>query len=397
MKKRLLFIMPSLAAGGGEKSLVNLLSQLDYDKYQVELFLFNHDGIFMEYLPPEVRVLPLQQTYKWFTLPLFQSVLKLLKERKFSLVFNRLMYAINVRRARSIPINEQYSWKHLSRALERLTTHYDIAIGFLENTSTYLCVDKVEASKKIGWVHIDYDQFGMDPAIDNLYFEQLDHIVTVSDECAEILRARFPEQRKKIHIVYNIVSPDMIYKMAEEEDKDLYSRVNGEQVILSIGRLHDQKGFEWAIEACRILGDRGYKVKWYVIGEGELREALTDLIRKYGVEQQFYLLGLKSNPYPFIKQADLYVQPSRYEGKSIAIDEAKIMKKPIVVTNFSTAKDQIQHEENGLIVEMNPCAIADGIEKLINDETLRSRFTGNLSRSKLGTEEEITKLNSLFA
>lgn len=396
MKKKLLFVMPSLSAGGGEKSLVNLLTQIDYDLYDVDLFLLNHDGIFMEYLPKEVNILSSSETYKVFSLPLPQSVFKFFITGKISLALNRIIFTVKNKNSKNTSKSEQYSWKQLSSSLERLEKKYDVAIGFLEKTSTYFCVDKVNAKSKIGWVHIDYDQLGMDPKFDIHYFKRLNHIVTVSEECANIVMERFPSEKHKVAVIYNIVSPTMINKMALEDSNNVYGKKDNEINILSIGRLHYQKGFELAIEACKKLVDRGYTVKWNIIGEGEEREKLSNLIKSYNLENNFKLLGLKSNPYPYIKQADIYVQTSRFEGKSIAIDEAKIMHKPIVVTNFSTAKDQIINGVNGLIVDMNPNEIADGIEKIINEKNFKDSLINNLSKEKLGTEEEINKLYKIF-
>lgn len=396
MKKNLLFVMPSLCAGGGEKSLVNLLSQIDYDLYNVDLFLLNHDGIFMDFVPKEVRVLSLPDVYHVFTLPLFQSIMKLFFKGNISLAYNRAMFAINNRRAKNTAIREQYSWKYFSKSLHQIERKYDAAIGFLEKTSTYFCVDKVKASKKIGWVHIDYDKLGMDPIFDASYFKELDSIVTVSEECANILKDRFPGEKNKVDVIYNIVSPTMINKMANQASTNVYDKKGDDIIILSIGRLHYQKGFEMAIAACRKLIDKGYNVQWNVIGEGDEREKLTNLIKENHLENHFKLLGLKSNPYPYIKQADIYVQTSRFEGKSIAIDEAKILNKPIVVTNFSTAKDQINDGIDGLIVEMNPDEVVEGIERLINDSSLKRKLINNLSQLKLGTEEEIEKLYKLL-
>ncbi|WP_438434855.1 glycosyltransferase [Gorillibacterium sp. sgz500922] len=396
MKKKLLFIIPSLTAGGGEKSLVTLLSQLDYSRYEADLFLLQHEGLFMDFLPPEVRVLPLPDEYRHFAKPLVPSIRHFASQGRLSLAASRLLFAL-VSRTAGISRSEQRNWKRLARFLPTLPASYDVAIGFLEKTSNYFCVDKVQARKRIGWVHIDYDQHGMDAAFDLPYFRKLDHIVTVSEECAGILRRNFPELAAKIDVVYNIVSPAMIARMAEEPPEDLYGREEGETVILSIGRLHAQKAFETAIAACRRLIDRGHRVRWFVIGEGEERGKLEELIAKNGLAGRFVLLGLKANPYPYLKQADLYVQTSRYEGKSIAIDEAKILGKPIVVTNFSTARDQIAHGVDGLIVGMEPEAVADGIERLIGSPGLRRRFAEQLSASLLGTESEMEKLERLFA
>ena len=395
-KKNLLFVIPSLTAAGGEKSLVNLLSQIDYNLYNVDLFLLKHDGMFMEFVPKEVQILSLPETYHLFALPLFKSIKQLILKREMTLAYNRVMFAIRNRNARNISIREQYNWKYFSKSLDKLPKTYDVAIGFLEKTSTYFCVDKVNALKKIGWVHIDYDKLGMDPNFDIAYFKELNHIVTVSEECANTLKNRFPSQKNKVRVIYNIVSPTMINKMANQNNIDVYDRKRNEIVLLSIGRLHYQKNFELAIESCKKLIDRGYNVKWNIIGEGEEREKLTNLIKENKLEGTFHLLGLKSNPYPYIKQADIYIQTSRFEGKSIAIDEAKILNKPIIVTNFSTAKDQINDGIDGLIVDMDADAVANGVEKLIKDISLREQLEYNLSQLKLGTEGEIKKLYEIF-
>jgi len=396
MTKNLLFIMPGLSSGGGERSLVNLLSQVDYDEYQVDLFLLNHDGLFMEFIPQNVRLLPLPDKYQLFTLAMWKSTSLLLFKGKFGLAYHRAMFALKNRLFRSTALREQYSWKHMSKFLDTLAQPYDTVIGFMEKTSIYFSVDKVQANTKVGWIHIDYDQLGMDPHFDVSYFKQLDHIVTVSEECADILKNRFPHERDKISVIHNIVSPEVIKQLADQHKHESRDAKDEEISILSIGRLHSQKAFELAIEACRKLVDKGYPVQWRIIGEGEERQKLTDLIQANGLENHFTLLGLKSNPYPYLKQADLYVQTSRFEGKSIAIDEAKILNKPIVVTRFSTAKDQIEDGVDGLIVDMNAEAVAAGIETLIQDKALRVRITDRLAQLSLGTEEEIHKFYKLL-
>ena len=395
-KKNLLFVIPSLSAGGGEKSLVNLLTQIDYEKYHVDLFLFNHQGLFMDFLPQQVNILPLPDLYNLFSLPFSQSLQGLVKKGKFSVAMSRIFFTLKNRTITDISKREQYSWKYLAKSLKSLEKKYDAAIGFLEKTSTYFCVEKVNASKKIGWVHIDYDKLGMDPNFDLHYFENLNRIVTVSEECANIFSNRFPNQQNKVEVIYNIVSPKVIRQMASQETTDLYKKGKNETILLTVGRLHYQKGLEIAIESCRKILDLGYNIRWYVIGEGEEREKLTRLIKEYNLEHHFFLLGLKANPYPYIKQADIYAQTSRFEGKSIALDEAMILGKPILVTNFSTAKDQIQHGKTGVIVDMNAEDVARGIENLILDKELRNTLTGNLTKVELGTEEEIEKLYKIL-
>ena len=192
--------------------------------------------------------------------------------------------------------------------------------------------------------------------------------------------------------MYNIVSPKVINNMSKEKVEFDNATIN----LVSVGRLNYQKGYDLAIEVCRKLIKKGYDIKWNIIGDGEERTNLEKLIKEYNLEDRFVLLGIKENPYPYVRNADIYVQTSRFEGKSIAIDEAKILNKPILITNFSTAKDQISNGENGLIVDMDIDSIFKGLEILINDENLRNKLTNNLSKEKLGTENEINKLYSLF-
>ncbi|MCS7461017.1 glycosyltransferase [Paenibacillus doosanensis] len=396
MKKNLLFIMPSLMSGGGEKSLVTLLNQIDFQQYNVDLFLLDHNGLFMELIPEKVELLPLTGVYHEFRLPMLKAFRKLLRQGYIALAFHRIAFTLSNRGKRNISQREQYSWRHMASFLDRLPKTYDAAIGFMEKTSIYFCVDKVNAHQKIGWVHTDYDQMGMDSRFDHHYYKQLDRIVTVSEECANVLKRRFPDQQHKVEVIYNIVSPESIISLANQSKTDVYQKNKDETIIVSVGRLHDQKGFDMAIESCRKLVDRGYRIKWNIIGEGEERGRLEHLIQEYDLCDYVRLLGLRSNPYPYIKQADIYAQTSKFEGKSIAIDEAKILNKPILVTNFSTARDQISDGVDGLIVDMNAEAIAEGIEILINDKQLRTRLIYNLSRTALGTEGEIEKFYQLL-
>lgn len=397
MKKNLLFVIPGLDAGGGEKSLVNLLTIIDYEKFNVDLLLFNHDGIFMRYLPNQVNVLPLPETFKDFALPAHRSIFKFIYKRKFDMAYNRILFAIRNKLTGNVSRNEQYSWKYISKSFQVIDKKYDSAIGFLEKTSTYFCVEKVNANKKIGWVHIDYNKLGMDPEYDVGYFNELDHIVTVSEECSVILKEKFPRHKEKIDVIYNIVSPRVIYNMAAQNTEKTTFELNNKEIsILTIGRLHPQKGYDLAIEACQLLCKKKINVKWRVIGEGEERKKLEKMIKNKKLQDHFILHGLEPNPYPFIKKADIYVQTSKFEGKSIAIDEAKILRKPILVTDFSTAKDQIVNGVDGIIVNMDAESIAAGIEKLIHDKEFRSMLIQNLSEKKLGTEDEIKKFYRLI-
>lgn len=393
MKKKLLFVMNNLDCGGAEKALLSLLETIDYSKYEVDLFLFKHQGLFFNKLPKQVNLLIEPSYYKLFDMPIKAATIHSLKRGRPILALNRILAGYIFRKETHPARREQRTWKYVSLSLPQLEKQYDAAIGYLEKNPVYFVVEKVKAIKKIGYIHNDYDKLGMDPVIDRSFFVKLDHLVTVSDECGKVLENRFIDLKAKVKVIQNIVSPEVIHKMALEKinwDKTTKFR------IVSVGRLNDQKGFDMAVEACNFLIKLGYDLNWYVLGEGEERNRLERSIKQFGLEDKFILLGLQENPYPYIMQADIYVQPSRFEGKSIAIDEAKILHKPIIVTQFTTAGDQIQSSENGLIVEMNAEAIGKGIKQLLDDNELRHKFAERLANENLGTESEIEKLYQLL-
>ncbi|PEU09356.1 glycosyltransferase [Bacillus sp. AFS014408] len=392
MKKNILFVINNLNCGGAEKALISLLETIDYSMYNVDLFLFKHEGLFFNKISQQVNLLEEPFEYKYFDMPIKKAIMDCVKKGRIDIALARLCAGYIFKNEENKARCEQRVWKYISRSLKTISKKYDVAIGYLEKNPVYFCIDNVKANKKIGFIHNDYDKLGMDPDIDMKYLDKLDKMVTVSEECARVLRQRFPAYKQKVEVMYNIVSPNIINKMSLEK---VDMREKGIKIV-SVGRLNYQKGFEMAIETCKGLNKNGYEITWYVIGEGEERARLEKMIEENNLRGMFILLGIKENPYPYIKNADIYVQPSRFEGKSIAIDEAKILRKPIVVTNFSTAEDQIKNEENGIIVEMNSHAISEGIKKLIDNEELRNKLISNLLKEKLGTESEIEKLYTLF-
>lgn len=391
MKKNLLFVINNLNCGGAEKALVSLLETLDYSKYKVDLYLFKHEGIFMSKIPREVNIIEEPKFYKYFDMSTKKAILELIKMRKFKIAIARVLSVWCFRTSDNSAIAEQRVWKYLRTAMTKLRGEYDAAIGYLEKDPVYFCIDKVNAKVRIGWIHNDYEQLGMNKKIDDKYFRKIDYIFTVSDKCGDVLRRVFPQYENKIKVMNNIVSEGIIRKLSKEEVNDI--TFNKEDInIVSVGRLNYQKGFEMAIEACSILVNKGYNIKWNIVGEGEERGKLEELINKHKVNSNFKLLGIRENPYKYIKNSDIYVQPSRFEGKSIAIDEAKILCKPIVVTNFSTAKDQIINNKNGIISEMDSISLANEIERIICNIQLRKKIISNLSNEKIGNENEINIL-----
>ena len=395
MKKKLLFVMESMGSGGGERSLLTLLQLMDYDKYNVDLLLFNPSGLFIDMIPPQVNIISFGKGYDRFVQPIGTSIKAYFMKGNIKGAYNRIMYSKTVNgKGGSSLYRDQLAWKYMRCVFENNLPEYDAAIGYLEGKPNFFVADCVKAKFKIGYIHSDYRKLEMDKKFDEKIFEKLDYVVGVSEKCADILREEFPALKDKIRTIENITSPIVLRKMAEENVAE-YENDNS-KILLTIGRISPPKGYDIAVDAAEILAQNGVDFKWFAIGKGELRAEIEQKIKEKKLEGKFILLGERANPYPYIAGCDIYVQPSYFEGKSIAIDEAKCFAKPIVATKFTTVLDQLADGETALLAEIDAASVAEKIMQLISDKDLCESLSENLKKEKLGNEEEIEKFYEML-
>lgn len=385
--KKILFVMPTLGAGGAERSLVNLLCELPPDTYEIDLLLFKKIGAFLLQIPSYVNILEQPFALK----RLYAPVLKTGRYMLVKVIGNGLSKVLKRGMGEQKAFVWEYFYKHF---IGKLEGEYDVAIGYLGGETTYYIVDKVNAKRKIHWVHNDYRTSRMPKKYDLELFKKVNVVVTVSKGCLEILKKEFPQFTDKFCCIENITSSVVIKKQAEEFYPKEY--IGMQNILLSIGRLSEQKGFDMAITAAAKMKREGIQFRWFILGSGSLKNKLTNQIKRERVSDVIFLLGSRVNPYPYIKNCDIFIQPSRYEGKSVVIDEAKIMAKPIVVTSYPTVDDQIKNGRDGIIVEMTPSDIANGIKLLLNNSDKRRQIEQHLSKENNGNQEEIIKYIDLF-
>lgn len=397
-KKKMLFVTYTMHCGGAEKALLNLFSSIDPEKYDIDLQLFHNKGYFLEMLPAHIHVLPEIYPYNLMIMPISHFFLPPYSTMRCKVLWVRVRNALYMlfKKTKTLPKNQRRQLIAASLAGKHPVPQqqYDIAVGYLQGQSIYYIVDKVNAKRKLGWVHQDYIGAQYSADIDRPYFTKLDGIVTVSDLCRDSLLKAFPELKDKIHTVLNICSKEVIHEMADEYIPSEYSD-DGNTKILTIGRLTHTKGYDLAIDACEVLRENGVPFKWYVLGAGDLLDELKQYAIQKGVEDCIVFLGTRSNPYPYIRQADLYVQPSRYEGCSVAMHEARLLQIPLVVTNFTVAKDQITDHKNGLICEMDGQSIAGAVTEMIENKMLYNQIKAALLNTK-DTKAEVSKHYMLF-
>ena len=390
MKTKILFIMSSLRNGGAERSLVNLLQLFDYQKYEVDLLLFQEEGIFLEQLPNEVHILHDCDILHL----LYAKGNNRIKGIKHPLLtFDHYWGTFWARKkTESMYASRQYRWEHYykDRIPSIKTKKYDVAISSIHGDQLYYLVDKADAKRKIAWIHTDYSKLNALEEHDLKYMRQVDSVVSISNICVETLCKTFPSIKEKFCMLPNLTSSSSIKYLAEKEYPKEYG--GDEFKIVSVGRLIHLKGFDMAVDAASILKENGLKFSWFILGDGELKTELNMQIKNKNVDDCVFLLGATDNPYKYMDGADILVQTSRYEGKSVVLDEAKILGKPIVVTNYDTVKDQVNDNE-GVIVNMSSEAIAAGIMKIIPriDE-----IHTYLNAHEYGNQDEIYKYYQLI-
>ena len=390
MKKKILFNMYNLEIGGAEKSLISILNEMDYSKYDVNLFLYQHSGELIKQLPKEVNLLPEIDIYK----TLCEST-KLTFKRgymKLGLIRTIAKYKAKLNK---IPLAyDQYMNEMANKILPNINGEYDIAISNIWPHN--LVTDKVNSKKKIGWIHTDYSNMKIDYKKDYKTLNKLDYIVSVSENCKEAFDRTQSNLKNKSITLENIVSSELIKDLGNKdiEEKDIFN--NEHLKILTVARLHPEKGVDRVVEVCKKLKADGKNFKWYVVGFGSQEEELKIRAKEIGLENNFYILGKKVNPYPYFNMCDIYVQPSRYEGKAVAITEAKIFNKPIVITDYTSAKDQIENMKTGLIIENSVDGIYKGVKRIIEDNKLRNFIISNLKKSKWSNEDDIEKLYEIM-
>ncbi len=370
--KKLLFIINTLGCGGAERAMLNLFSALDSNKYDITLFVLTGQGELRRELPENVRLI--NKKYKGVSVLtkkgrrlLTLSVLKAGIGK--ALFLRRAPYIIKnflIMRKKGKIMPDKLLWRPLSDGAPKIQEEYDLAVAYLEGGATYYVADYVKAKKKAAFVHIDYEKAGYTRELDLDCYEKFDRIFTVSDEVKEHFLSVYPEYECKTSVFNNILNQERIKKMAEQGEgfNDGFKGLR----ILTVGRLTRQKRYDVAINAMKLMKEKiGVPIRWYVLGEGDLRQELEQQIKSAGLENDFILMGVKENPYPYYKGCDFYVHATEFEGKSIALQEAQVLGKPILATDCSGNREQIENGTDGILCELDPGQVCEKLLYMINN------------------------------
>ena len=398
--KKLLFVINTLSRAGAETALLELLRQLDPEQYEVDLFVLMAQGEMASELPSYVRML--NKDYDDTSVLSRAGKRRMMKQvlrsacargtgiRLFPYLIRNLFDMI---RRRSVNV-EKLLWRVLSDGAPRWDTEYDLAVAFLEGGATYYVADHVKAAKKAAFVHIDYTMAGYTRKLDLDCYRRFDKIFTVSDEVKSRFLEIYPEHEHKQETFHNILNVSEIRRKSQLPG-GFTDGFRGTRIV-TIGRLTAQKAFEVSVEAMKLLKDAGGKFRWYVLGDGDQRGFLEQKIRRLGLTEDFILCGAVDNPYPYITETDLYVHASRFEGKSIAIQEVQILGRPVLASDCSGNRENVSDGVDGKLCPFTPEGIRDGILWMMDHPLEIARYAEAAEQKYQGQAHGADKLLSLI-
>lgn len=396
-KEKILIAIHYLEIGGAESALLGLLMSIDYSRFDIDLFIYSHRGELLSSVPSSVNILPEIGIYSMIEEPMAKSI----RHGYFRLTWLRLLarwkFARYRKKTPSVGIDAaiyQYIGDCITPILPPINpdTEYDLAISFLNPHN--IVRDKVRAKKKIAWIHTDYSVISINTKIELPVWSAFDSIVSISPAVTQSFIATFPSLKHKIVEIENILPAEMIKNRAEETDAS--SELTGTINLLSIGRLCIAKNYDNIPDICRRIRKNGLDIKWYIVGYGGDEQLILDKIQEAGMGDYVILLGKKENPYPYIKACDIYVQPSRYEGKSMTVREAQILCKPVAITNYPTASSQIIDGVDGVIVPLDNEGCARGLSEFINNSDLQLKIKEHLRNHDYANNSEVERIYNLL-
>lgn len=394
MRARIFINMHYMEIGGAERALLGLLNAIDTNKVDVDLFINQHTGEFMKLIPKKINLLPEISAYSVIEKPITTAI----KKGHVGIAIARLLAKVHYQIKNWCKNSDDASIfnlvaKYTTPLLPALKKYgeYDLAISFL--TPHNIVKDKVNAKQKIAWIHTDYTKVSIDTKSELPIWNSYDKIISISKDVTSTFLQVFPSLDNKIQEIENILSTQFIKDQASLFEPEEFQ---GNFIKLcSIGRFCFAKNFENIPSIAQILKEKGLSFKWYIIGYGDTTETIEN-IKKTNTIECVVLLGKKDNPYPYIANCDIYVQPSRYEGKSITVREAQILSRPVIITNYPTSSSQVKNNVDGIICDLHNKEIANAIYNLSKDMDQQTKFTEYLSTHDYGNENEINKIYQLL-
>ena len=372
-----------MITGGIEKSLIDLCYKLIEQGIEVTLYLDALGGELYDKIPTCVKIIGIFEEYMTLT----AIARKCIRRRDIKALFCTIQ-ALCENQFHGDPVS---AWEHTAGYLEKTSEEYDYAFAYGSpvSFSTVFVKSRIRAKEKYVWIHNDVRYDSLNIKQYSTVFAKYDKIVCVSKMGKKTFLEYFPEYTNKTIVFYNYINKQKIIEDSKEFSyDDGYKGVK----LLTVGRLCSPKGQDIIPSIVEKLKKNGYEIRWYCVGEGEMRKELEELIHVSKTESNIVLLGNQVNPYPYFRMADIYVQPSRNEGFGITLSEAKIFSLPIVTTDFDGATEQITDKETGIIVHFDKDEIYSALVMLLDNTDMMLKFKQNLQEDSKYCMSDLHKL-----
>lgn len=367
-KKKILIVAHHLTVGGVQKSLISALKALDYDKYDVTLYLRKNRTDLLEFIDNRVRVIINKDSHHYYRRP--YAVLLQIKE-----IIYRVLRQNNRNEKVKAELAERIVCDSMKYECDTYfkSESYDIAVAYVQGYTARFVAEHIRATKKIVFFHTSTDDHH---EMHRRILPVFDTIVALHEEQKKLIESWYPESCNKIKIVSNYSDSGFIKKQssafkAEKADK---------LCLCSCGRLSAVKGFDLAVKAAEILKKHNVDFVWYFVGDGPDRQKIEKLISEKSLEESIVLTGMQNNPYPYMSVCDIYVQPSYEEASPMTISEVLILSRPIISTATVGGKKLIDNGVNGVLCKIDAEAIAQAIENMVADNDLQKRIMNNLKK-----------------
>ena len=400
--KKILFVINTMGRAGAETALINLINKLlSMKEYDISLYAIIPRGELFARVPKEVHIL--NKRYSCDSVLSLSGRLAIMGQAAGAFFKHLNGFRMLPEMIRNILAQKKETgriqpdkalWRLLAASAEVPEEEYDLGVAYIEGAAAYYLADKVQAKKKAAFIHIDYQKAGYTPAMDQGCYDKIHQIFTVSDEVKEKFCGVYPQYREKTRLFRNLLDQDRIRQKAKETGfTDGFQGIR----LVTVGRLHYQKGYDIAIEACARLREMGYDIRWNILGEGPERANLEKLIAQFGMQVHFILMGAVDNPYPYVNEAAIYVHATRFEGKSIAIEEAQVLGKTIVASDCTGNTEQIVPGYDGLLLTLNVENLTNTLKYALDNPALCEELRQNVLKKQLDHPEDLQAMLALMA
>ena len=383
--KRILFVLKAVNSGGSATSMLNLLGFLKEKGYKIDLFLLQKDGCFLERAESVANVLPEEK--------IISSIMYSREKMKGRGISSWLIRVIFVLCHKIFGVERTLEWFYRISA-RSLSDKYDTVVAYQESQTTEY-VQYIRCKRKIAWIHSDYHRFsvGKTTVQEQSIYDCFDEIVCVSQIAKNEMLKSLDLPKEHVHLIYNTIPREFIVKQSQKNFEPLE---RGEYTFLSMGRFVKDKGFDRAVRVARRMKKAGVDFRWYIIGAGEEAKKIEQQIADSDLTNNLILLGLKSNPFSYVKQADCFVMTSRNEAQPMVLNEALTLGIPVISTRFPSVLEVVADGIDGFVVENSENGIYQGIVRFMTDDNARKRIEEGAKQFRYNNDDIVDSVIKLL-